>query len=454
MSTERAAVEAAGRPAGVEILGPTGPGYDQILTAAAVGFVAELARRFGPKVEALLARRDARQAALDAGQRPDFLAETRSIRDSVWQVARDPRRPAATGASRSPGPTIARWSSTRSTRARNVFMADFEDSLSPTWANVVEGQINLRDAVDRIDRAHRRDDGKHYRLDRAHRDADRAAARLAPAPRSTGGSTARPVPGAFVDFGLYLFHNHAALAARGTGPYFYLPKLEGHLEARLWNEVFAFAEQRLGIAPRHDQVHGADRDDPRRLRDATRSSTSCKRPHRRPQLRALGLHLQLHQEVQRQSRLRAAGPAAADDDDALPALLLAAADPDLPPPRRLRDGRHGGADPDQERRARQRRGARQGARRQGARGRRRPRRHLGRAPGPRAARARGVRPADAGPEPTWPRSSPRSRVTAARPAGGAARRDHRGRACATTSRSASSTSPPGSAATAACRSTT
>jgi malate synthase len=249
VSTERATVEATGRPAGVDILGPLGPGYDRILSAAALGFVAELARRFGPKVEALLARREARQAALDAGQRPDFLAETRSVRDSVWQVGAIPadltdRRVEITG------PTERKMIINALNSGANVFMADFEDSLSPSWANVVEGQINLRDAVDRsIEFVS--DTGKHYRL------AERTAVLIV---RPRGWHLVekhwrvdgRAVPGALVDFGLYLFHNHAALAARGTGPYFYLPKLEGHIEARLWNEVFAFAEQRLGM--RHGTI--------------------------------------------------------------------------------------------------------------------------------------------------------------------------------------------------------
>jgi malate synthase len=244
VSTERHAAETAARPPGVEILGPVVPGYESILSAAAIAFVAELARRFAPQVETLLARRTARQSAIDGGLLPDFLPETRSIRESVWHVAGVPadlldRRVEITG------PTERKMVINALNSGANVFMADFEDSLSPSWANVIGGQQNLKDAVARTIELTTAE-GKRYRLN------DRTAV-LIVRPRGWHLTEkhwqvdGRPVPGAFVDFGLYLFHNHAALAARGTGPYFYLPKLEGHLEARLWNEVFAFAEQHLGI---------------------------------------------------------------------------------------------------------------------------------------------------------------------------------------------------------------
>ncbi len=249
MSTERNAAGLTGRPAGVEILGPMAAGYERILSDEAVRFVAELARRFGAPVEALLARRTARQSAIDGGLLPDFLPETRSIRDSDWQVAAVPadlqdRRVEITG------PADRKMVINALNSGANVFMADFEDSLSPSWANVVGGQQNLQDAVARrIELT--TPEGKHYRLN------ERTAV-LIVRPRGWHLTEkhwqvdGRELPGAFVDFGLYLFHNHAALAARGTGPYFYLPKLEGHLEARLWNEVFSFAEERLGM--RHGTI--------------------------------------------------------------------------------------------------------------------------------------------------------------------------------------------------------
>jgi len=235
----------AGLPAGVAITSPPSTADASILSPPAVAFVTELARRFGPDVRALLARREARQAANDAGIRPDFLAETRTVRESQWQIAGIPadlqdRRVEITG------PTERKMIINALNSGAKVFMADCEDSLCPTWDNVVTGQRNLMDAV-RRSIEFTNPDGKRYTL-------NEQTAVLVVRPRGwhleekhwqVDGAN---VPGAFVDFGLYLFHNHAELKARGSGPYFYLPKLEGHREARLWNEVFAFAEQRLGIS--------------------------------------------------------------------------------------------------------------------------------------------------------------------------------------------------------------
>jgi malate synthase len=234
----------AAPPSGHEFLAPAVPGQTEVLTPEACEFVAELARRFGPQVEALLARREARQQALDAGVRPDFLPETRTIRESDWKIAGIPadlldRRVEITG------PTDRKMVINALNSGAKVFMADCEDSLCPNWPNVIGGQVNLRDAVNRtisLDAG-----GKQYRL-------NEKTAVLLVRPRGWHlyekhwRIDGRPVPGAFVDFGLYLFHNYAELKKRGTGPYFYLPKLESHLEARLWNEVFTYAEQRLGIA--------------------------------------------------------------------------------------------------------------------------------------------------------------------------------------------------------------
>jgi malate synthase len=227
-----------------QFLAPPVPGQDDILTPAAIAFVEDLARRFGPQVEELLARRERRQAELDAGKLPDFLPETRQIRESDWRIAGIPadlldRRVEITG------PTERKMVINALNSGAKVFMADCEDSLCPSWPNVVGGQVNLRDAVNRsisLDSG-----GKQYRLN------DRTAVLLV---RPRGWHLyekhwmldGRQVPGAFVDFGLYLFHNHAELKRRGTGPYFYLPKMESHLEARLWNEVFGHAEKTLGIA--------------------------------------------------------------------------------------------------------------------------------------------------------------------------------------------------------------
>ncbi|MCC6170615.1 MAG: malate synthase A, partial [Gammaproteobacteria bacterium] len=221
------------------------PQIDSVLTPAAMAFLSELTARFGARVAELLAAREQRQARLDAGELPDFLPQTRAVRDGDWKVAPIPpdlqdRRVEITG------PTDRKMIINALNSGAKVFMADCEDSLSPGWDNVVRGQANLRDAVARrIDFVS--PEGKAYRL-------IETPAVLFVRPRGWHlyekhlTLAGVPVPGAFVDFGLYLFHNHAELAARGTGPYFYLPKLEGHREARLWAEVFDFAERRLGLS--------------------------------------------------------------------------------------------------------------------------------------------------------------------------------------------------------------
>jgi len=232
-------------PAGTQFLAAADPQWGIVLTTPAIEFVNELSRRFGPRVVELLERRERRQAELDAGVLPDFLPDTRDIRDADWKIAGIPadlldRRVEITG------PTDRKMVINALNSGAKVFMADCEDSLCPSWPNVIQGQVNLYDAVRRQIRF-TGPEGKVYQL------KDRTAILLV---RPRGWHLQEkhwlldgvPVPGAFVDFGLYLFHNAAELKARGTGPYFYLPKLESHLEARLWNDVFSFAEDRLGIA--------------------------------------------------------------------------------------------------------------------------------------------------------------------------------------------------------------
>ena len=232
-------------PAGCEFLAPVEPEWRVVLSADAVAFVNELARRFGPRVAELLERRERRQAELDGGALPDFLPDTTAIREGDWKVAPIPddlldRRVEITG------PTDRKMVINALNSGARVFMADCEDSLCPSWQNVVQGQLNLRDAVRRTIRFES-PEGKQYKL------GDKPAVLLVRPrgwhlPEKHWLLDGQPIPGAFVDFGLYLFHNAAELQARGSGPYFYLPKLESHLEARLWAEVFAFAEQKIGIA--------------------------------------------------------------------------------------------------------------------------------------------------------------------------------------------------------------
>ena len=233
-------------PPGCEIVATSRPGFETILTREALDFVVELARKFGPRVPELLARREARQKEIDAGKLPDFLPETRAVREGDWRVTSIPadlqdRRVEITG------PTERKMIINALNSGAKVFMADCEDSMTPTWDNVVQGQINLRDAVGRrIEFTS--PEGKVYRL-------NPTIATLIVRPRGWHlyekhiRVDGQLVPGAFVDFGLYLFHNHRELKARGTGPYFYLPKTESHLEARLWADVFRHAEARLGLAP-------------------------------------------------------------------------------------------------------------------------------------------------------------------------------------------------------------
>ena len=231
-------------PQGVTILGNFPAHYAQILTPQAILFIAGLARAFESHRRELLAQRATRQAEFDAGHLPDFLPQTREVRESAWTIAPIPadlqdRRVEITG------PTDRKMVINALNSGASVFMADFEDANTPTWENMVEGQINLRDAVDRTI-THASRDGKEYRLN------DKTATLLVRPrgwhlPEKHMLVDGRPVAGALFDFGLYFFHNAHALLARGSGPYFYLPKMESHLEARLWNDIFAAAQRELGI---------------------------------------------------------------------------------------------------------------------------------------------------------------------------------------------------------------
>jgi malate synthase len=228
----------------VEVLAPVTPEYSEILTPEALGFVAEFARQFETRRRELMARRAARQVEFDSGKLPDFLPDTAAIRQGAWSVAPQPsdlqnRRVEITG------PTERKMIINALNSGANVFMADFEDSNAPTWANMVEGQINLRDAVLRVIDFEGLE-GKKYTL-------NEKPATLMVRPRGWHllerhvRVEGEPIAGAFFDFGLYFFHNARELIKRGTGPYFYLPKMESHLEARLWNEVFSLAQDELGI---------------------------------------------------------------------------------------------------------------------------------------------------------------------------------------------------------------
>jgi len=230
---------------GIEVHGDFAPGYETILTGEALEFVADLHRRFDGARQRLLAARQTRQASLDDGEDLDFRADTAEIREADWTVRPAPedlqdRRVEITG------PVDRKMVINALNSGARCFMADFEDASSPTWANMVEGQINLRDAnarqIDFTDETN----GKSYSLN------DRIAT-LIVRPRGWHLPEAHlkvdgaPVSGGLFDFGLYLFHNHQALKANGTGPYYYLPKLESMEEARLWALVIGHAEKALGL---------------------------------------------------------------------------------------------------------------------------------------------------------------------------------------------------------------
>jgi len=227
------------------VAGPPVAGAQDILTPEALAFVASLAGTFGGRVEEALARRAARRQAFAQGERPDFLTATRAVRDGDWRVA-EPGPGLRRRVVEITGPVDRKMVINALNSGADVFMADFEDATSPTWRNLVQGHVNLRDAVRGGITYTDPTTGKDYRLG-----ARRAT--LVVRPRGlhlperhllVGG---RPVPGPLADFGLFFFHNARDLIAAGAGPYFYLPKLESHLEARIWNDVFVHAQRALGI---------------------------------------------------------------------------------------------------------------------------------------------------------------------------------------------------------------
>ncbi len=231
-------------PKGVEILGEMKPGFDEILTPDALDFVGTLQRAFGGRRAECLQRRQERQAALDRGEMLDFLPETKSVREGDWSCASIPadirdRRVEITG------PTDRKMVINALNSGAKIFMADFEDANAPKWSNMIEGQINLRDAIRRTI-GFTNPDGKEYKL-------KEKVAVIMPRPRGwhllekhvlVDGA---PISGGLFDFGLYFFHNAKELLARGSGPYFYLPKMESHLEARIWNDVFKLAQEKLEL---------------------------------------------------------------------------------------------------------------------------------------------------------------------------------------------------------------
>ncbi|ANE44046.1 malate synthase A [Deinococcus puniceus] len=230
-------------PAGLTLSAPITPDQAGVLTPEALAFVADLHRRFNPRRLEVLAAREARQLRLDAGEKPDFLSETAHIRAADWKVV-PPKADLNDRRVEITGPVDRKMIINALNSGAKVFMADFEDASSPSWANMVAGQQNLSDAVRRTITLEQ--GGKSYRLN------ERTATLLVRPrgwhlPEKHVMVDGQIVSGSLFDFGLYFFHNAAELLSRGSGPYFYLPKMESHLEARLWNDVFNHAEDTVGV---------------------------------------------------------------------------------------------------------------------------------------------------------------------------------------------------------------
>ncbi|SCK18134.1 malate synthase A [Vogesella sp. LIG4] len=231
-------------PPGVELLAPLKPAHQALLGSEALAFIAMLHRQFEPRRRELLALRQQRQAELDAGKLPDFLPETAAIRHGDWQIAPLPaelqdRRVEITG------PAERKMMINALNSGASCFMADFEDAMSPCWHNIVHGHQNMCDAW-RGSISHHGADGRHYQLN-----AETATLMLRPRgwhlPEKHLRIDGQPVSAALFDFGLSWFHNAVLLHGQGRGLYYYLPKLENHLEARLWNDIFLAAQQALAL---------------------------------------------------------------------------------------------------------------------------------------------------------------------------------------------------------------
>ena len=246
-TTTRTPAQPLDLPDGVQINAPMLPGFERILTRPALELVAKLHRAFEPRRQQLLAARVERTKRLDAGERPDFLAETKSIRDADWKIAPVPaalqcRRVEITG------PVDAKMVINAFNSGADSYMTDFEDSNSPVWSNQIQGQINIGEAIRRTLAFDQQTPAgtKTYRL-------DAKIATLQVRPRGWHLDEkhvlvdGQRVHGGIFDFALFMFHNAAELLGRGAGPYFYLPKLESHLEARLWNDVFVMTQNELGL---------------------------------------------------------------------------------------------------------------------------------------------------------------------------------------------------------------
>jgi malate synthase len=329
----------------VETGHPPGDRFDEILNPDALNLITALHREFGARRHELLAARARRQEQVSAGAMLGFLPETAAIRaDSSWRVV----TPAPGLVDRQveiTGPTDKKMTIDALNSGAKVWLADFEDANTPLWENMINGQLNLRDALDRtIDFTNK--EGKDYKL---RPDDELATIVVRPCgwhlPEKHILIDGDRAYGSLVDFALYFFHCAQRQLDKGKGPYFYLAKMGSHLEARLWNDAFVLAQETLGIP------HGTIRATvlietiPAAFRDG-RDPLRAARPQRRAERRPVGLSVQHYQEVpDPRPRLRAARPERGHYDCSLHARVHRVAGEDLPRPRRPRDGRHGGLHP-------------------------------------------------------------------------------------------------------------
>ena len=349
------------RVSGARVTAPETPAAARVLTPEALAFLVDLQQRFNPERERRLAARAARQARLDAGDAPDFLPETRSVREGDWSVATVTTADLQRRWVEITGPTDAKMVINALNCGADCFMADFEDANTPTWQNLVEGQANLIDAVDGT-LSFSQADGRTYQLN----DGPRATLLVRPRgwhlEEKHVEVDGQPMSGSLFDFGVYLFHNAQRLLASQSAPYFYLPKMESHLEARLWNDAFTFSENALGVP--HGSIKAtvlietilAAFEMDEILYELRDHSARAKR-------RSVGLHVQRDQKVP-QSRwsVSATRPDPDHDDRAVHAGVYGIVGPDVPQTWRIRHGRHVRVYPEPPRRGGHRDGADQRAR--------------------------------------------------------------------------------------------
>ncbi len=340
-------------PAGMQITGNIKPEYESILTPDALALVAKLHRAFEGRRQELLKARVERQARIDAGEMPDFLPETKAIREGDWKIAPLPkalerRRTEITG------PVEAKMIINAFNSGADSYMTDFEDSNSPNWDNQMQGQVNLYKAI-RRELSFKNEAGKEYKLN------DKIAT-LQIRPRGWHLDEkhvtvdGQRVSGGIFDFALVFFHNAKEQIARGAGPFYYLPKMESHLEARLWNDIFVMAQDHIGL-PQGTIKATVLVETILATFEMEEILYELRNHSRRPERRPLGLHLLLHQEVQEEQGLLPGPAQRHHHGSALHAFLRAGAGQGLPQARRAGHGRHVGPDPDQERSGRQREGA-------------------------------------------------------------------------------------------------